>query len=98
MGLARLIATLTLLPAMVSSALVTLALSRDGYLPDLLSRIHSRLKTPVPAVLLPGVLIGAALSGDEVFLFNSQFVFQLDNPLTVGGGSIIIAQKECPGA
>lgn len=70
MGIAGLIATLTSLnTAMISSARVALALSRDGYLPRFLSRIHPRVQTPVPAILLTGVIIGmAGYSGDEVFL------------------------------
>jgi len=70
MGVAGLIATLTSLnTAMISSARVALALSRDGYLPDTFSRIHPRLQTPIPAILITGMIIGiAAFSGDEVFL------------------------------
>lgn len=70
MGVAGLIATLTSLnTAMISSARVALALSRDGYLPDAFSRIHPRLQTPIPAILITGIIIGlAAFSGDEVFL------------------------------
>lgn len=70
MGAAGLIATLTSLnTAMISSARVALALSRDGYLPDRFSRIHPRLQTPVPSIILTGVIIAIAGSaGDEVFL------------------------------
>jgi APA family basic amino acid/polyamine antiporter len=97
MGLAGLIATLTSLnTAMISSARVALALSRDGYLPKLLSRIHPRLKTPVQAILLTGVLIGgAALSGDEVFLgyvsnFGYMFVVFFTNV------SLILLRRKFP--
>jgi amino acid transporter/nucleotide-binding universal stress UspA family protein len=86
LGLAGMIATLTSLnTAMLSSARVALALSRDGYLPDFLSRIHPRLKTPLPAILVTGVLIAlAAVSGDEVFLgyvsnFGYMFVVFFTN-------------------
>ena len=78
LGLAGLIATLTSLnAALLSAARVALALSRDGYLPDFLSRIHPRLKTPLPAILVSGVLIAlAAVSGDEMFLsYVSNFGF-----------------------
>lgn len=70
MGVAGLIATLTSLnTAMISSARVALALSRDGYLPRFLARIHPRMQTPVPAILLTGAIIGVAgYTGDEVFL------------------------------
>jgi len=97
MGVAGLIATLTSLnTAMISSARVALALSRDGYLPDVLSRIHPRLKTPVPAILLTGGLIGlAATSGDEVFLgyvsnFGYMFVVFFTNV------SVILLRRKFP--
>jgi APA family basic amino acid/polyamine antiporter len=86
LGLAGMIATVTSLnTALLSSARVALALSRDGYLPAFLSRIHPRLKTPLPAILLSGALIGlAAVSGDEVFLsyvsnFGYMFVVFFTN-------------------
>jgi APA family basic amino acid/polyamine antiporter len=78
LGLAGIIATLTSLnAALLSAARVALALSRDGYLPDFLSRIHPRLKTPLPAILVSGTFIAlAAVSGDEVFLsYVSNFGF-----------------------
>ncbi len=97
MGVAGLVATLTSLnTAMVSSARVALALSRDGYLPALLSRIHPRLKTPVPAILVTGALIGvAAVSGDEVFLgyvsnFGYMFVVFFTNV------SLILLRRKFP--
>jgi len=70
MGLAGLVATLSSLnTAMISSGRVALALSRDGYLPPFLSRIHPRLKTPLPAILLSGGLIAAcAATARAVFL------------------------------
>jgi amino acid transporter/nucleotide-binding universal stress UspA family protein len=97
MGMAGLVATLTSLnTAMVSSARVALALSRDGYLPDFLSRIHPRLKTPLPAILLTGGLIAlAALSGDEVFLgyvsnFGYMYVVFFTNV------SVILLRRKFP--
>jgi APA family basic amino acid/polyamine antiporter len=78
LGLAGIIATLTSLnAALLSAARVSLALSRDGYLPAFLSRIHPRLKTPLPAILISGALIAlAAISGDAVFLsYVSNFGF-----------------------
>lgn len=97
MGAAGLVATLTSLnTAMVSSARVALALSRDGYLPDFLSRIHPRLKTPVPAILLTGALIAlAAVSGDEVFLgyvsnFGYMYVVFFTNV------SVILLRRKMP--
>ncbi len=78
LGLAGIIATLTSLnAALLSAARVSLALGRDGYLPAFLSRIHPRLKTPLPTILVSGVLIGlAAITGDEVFLsYISNFGF-----------------------
>jgi amino acid transporter/nucleotide-binding universal stress UspA family protein len=97
MGLAGLIATLTSLnTAMLSSARVALALSRDGYLPGFLARIHPRLKTPVPAILITGGLIGvAAVSGDEVFLgyvsnFGYMFVVFFTNV------SVILLRRKFP--
>lgn len=70
MGLAGLVATLSSLnTAMISSTRIALALSRDGYLPSFLSRVHPRLKTPLPAILLSGGMIAAcAATGREVFL------------------------------
>jgi amino acid transporter/nucleotide-binding universal stress UspA family protein len=98
MGVAGLVATLTSLnTAMVSSARVALALSRDGYLPGFLSRIHPRLKTPLPAILLTGGLIAlAALSGDEVFLgyvsnFGYMYVVFFTNV------SVILLRRKFPG-
>jgi APA family basic amino acid/polyamine antiporter len=86
LGLAGMIATVTSLnTALLSSARVALALSRDGYLPVFLSRIHPRLKTPLPAILLSGALIAlSAVSGDEVFLsyvsnFGYMFVVFFTN-------------------
>jgi amino acid transporter/nucleotide-binding universal stress UspA family protein len=97
MGVAGLVATLTSLnTAMVSSARVALALSRDGYLPAFLARIHPRLKTPVPAILLTGLLIAlAALSGDEVFLgyvsnFGYMYVVFFTNV------SVILLRRKFP--
>jgi APA family basic amino acid/polyamine antiporter len=70
MGIAGLVATLSSLnTAMISAARIALALSRDGYLPSFLSRIHPRLKTPLPAILVSGTFIAlSAVSSDEVFL------------------------------
>ena len=70
MGAAGLVATLSSLnTAMISSTRIVLALSRDGYLPPFLSRIHPRLKTPLPAILLSGGIIATcATIGREVFL------------------------------
>jgi len=97
MGAAGLIATLTSLnTAMLSSARVALALSRDGYLPAFLARIHPRFKTPMPAILLSGVLIAlAAVSGDEVFLgyvsnFGYMFVVFFTNV------SVILLRRKFP--
>jgi APA family basic amino acid/polyamine antiporter len=97
LGLAGMIATVTSLnTAMLSSARVALALSRDGYLPPFLSRIHPRLKTPVPAILLSGVFIAlAAVSGDEVFLsyvsnFGYMFVVFFTNV------SVILLRRKFP--
>jgi len=70
MGLAGLVATLSSLnTAMISSTRIALALSRDGYLPSFLSRVHPRLRTPLPAILLSGGMIATcAATGREVFL------------------------------
>ena len=69
-GVAGLVATLSSLnTAMISSTRIPLALSRDGYLPAFLSRIHPRLKTPLPAILFSGGIIAVcAAIGREVFL------------------------------
>jgi amino acid transporter/nucleotide-binding universal stress UspA family protein len=97
LGLAGIIATVTSLnTAMLSSARVALALSRDGYLPPFLSRIHPRLKTPLPAILLSGALIAlSAVSGDEVFLsyvsnFGYMFVVFFTNV------SVILLRRKFP--
>ncbi len=97
LGMAGIIATVTSLnTALLSSARVALALSRDGYLPDVLSRIHPRLKTPVPAILVSGLFIGlAAISGDEVFLsyvsnFGYMFVVFFTNV------SVILLRRKFP--
>jgi APA family basic amino acid/polyamine antiporter len=97
LGLAGMVATITSLnTALLSSARVALALSRDGYLPALLSRIHPRLKTPVPAILISGALIAlAAFSGDEVFLsyvsnFGYMFVVFFTNV------SVILLRRKFP--
>jgi len=97
MGLAGMIATLTSLnTAMLSSARVALALSRDGYLSPFLSRIHPRFKTPIPAILVSGVLVGlAAISGNEVFLsyvsnFGYMFVVFFTNV------SVILLRRKFP--
>ncbi len=97
MGLAGLVATITSLnTAMLSSARVALALSRDGYLPPVLARIHPRLKTPLPAIVLSGFIIAlAALSGDEVFLsyvsnFGYMFVVFFTNV------SLILLRRKFP--
>ena len=97
LGLAGLIATLTSLnTALLSSARVALALSRDGYLPTFLARIHPRLKTPLPAILISGVFIAlAAVSGDEVFLsyvsnFGYMFVVFFTNV------SVILLRRKFP--
>ena len=70
MGIAGLMATLSSLnTAMISSTRIALALSRDGYLPPFLSRVHPRLKTPLPAILLSGGMIATcAATGREIFL------------------------------
>jgi nucleotide-binding universal stress UspA family protein len=97
MGLAGMIATLTSLnTAMLSSARVALALSRDGYLPAFLSRVHPRFKTPLPAILVSGALIAlAVVSGDEVFLgyvsnFGYMFVVFFTNV------SVILLRRQLP--
>ncbi len=86
LGAAGIVATITSLnTALLSSARVALALSRDGYLPAFLSRIHPRLKSPLPAILISGVVIAlSAISGDEVFLsyvsnFGYMFVVFFTN-------------------
>jgi len=97
LGLAGMIATVTSLnTALLSSARVALALSRDGYLPDFLSRIHPRLRTPLPAILISGAFIAlAAVSGDEVFLsyvsnFGYMFVVFFTNV------SVILLRRKFP--
>jgi amino acid transporter len=97
LGVAGMIATVTSLnTALLSSARVALALSRDGYLPDFLSRIHPRLKTPLPAILISGAFIAlAAVSGDEVFLsyvsnFGYMFVVFFTNV------SVILLRRKFP--
>jgi APA family basic amino acid/polyamine antiporter len=97
LGLAGMIATITSLnTALLSSARVALALSRDGYLPPFLSRVHPRLKTPLPAILISGALIAlAAVSGDEVFLsyvsnFGYMFVVFFTNV------SVILLRRKFP--
>jgi APA family basic amino acid/polyamine antiporter len=97
LGLAGMIATVTSLnTALLSSARVALALSRDGYLPAFLSRIHPRLKTPLPAILVSGAFIAlAAVSGDEVFLsyvsnFGYMFVVFFTNV------SVILLRRKFP--
>jgi len=97
LGLAGMIATITSLnTALLSSARVALALSRDGYLPAFLARVHPRLKTPMPAILLSGAFIGlAAVSGDEVFLsyvsnFGYMFVVFFTNV------SVILLRRKFP--
>ena len=97
LGLAGMIATVTSLnTALLSSARVALALGRDGYLPAFLSRIHPRLKTPLPAILVSGAFIGlAAISGDEVFLsyvsnFGYMFVVFFTNV------SVILLRRKFP--
>ncbi len=97
LGLAGMIATVTSLnTALLSSARVALALSRDGYLPDFLSRIHPRLKTPLPAILISGAFIAlSAISGDEVFLsyvsnFGYMFVVFFTNV------SVILLRRKFP--
>ena len=97
LGLAGMIATVTSLnTALLSSARVVLALSRDGYLPPFLSRIHPRLKTPLPAILLSGAFIALfAVSGDEVFLsyvsnFGYMFVVFFTNV------SVILLRRKLP--
>lgn len=97
LGLAGMIATITSLnTALLSSARVALALSRDGYLPPFLSRIHPRFKTPLPAILISGALIAlSAVSGDEVFLsyvsnFGYMFVVFFTNV------SVILLRNKFP--
>ncbi|MFQ5857059.1 MAG: amino acid permease [Anaerolineae bacterium] len=97
LGLAGMIATVTSLnTALLSSARVALALSRDGYLPAFLSRVHPRLKTPLPAILASGALIAlSAVSGDEVFLsyvsnFGYMFVVFFANV------SVILLRRKFP--
>jgi APA family basic amino acid/polyamine antiporter len=97
LGLAGIIATVTSLnTALLSSARVALGMSRDGYLPAFLSRIHPRLKTPVPAILISGLLIAfASISGDEVFLsyvanFGYMFVVFFTNV------SVILLRRKFP--
>ena len=97
LGLAGMIATITSLnTALLSSARVALALSRDGYLPAFLSRVHPRLKTPLPAILTSGALIAlSAISGDEVFLsyisnFGYMFVVFFTNV------SVILLRRKFP--
>ena len=97
MGLAGMIATLTSLnAAMLGGARVALALSRDGYLPDFLSRIHPRFKTPLPAILVSGVLIALfAVSGDAVFLgYVSNFGFMYLVFFT--NVSVILLRRQLP--
>ncbi|HIE37958.1 MAG TPA: amino acid permease [Anaerolineales bacterium] len=97
LGLAGMVATVTSLnTASLSSARVALALSRDGYLPAFLSRVHPRLKTPLPAILVSGAFIAlAAISGDEVFLsyvsnFGYMFVVFFTNV------SVILLRRKFP--
>jgi len=52
-GLAGIIAIVTSLnTALLGSTRVALALSHDGYLPAFFSRIHPRIKTPLPTILV----------------------------------------------
>lgn len=80
LGLAGIVASVTSLnTALLGAARVALALGRDGYLPGFFARIHPRLKTPVPAILVCGLVIAvAAIPADEVFLsYITNFGFML---------------------
>ena len=48
------------------------ALSRAGYLPELLGRIHPRLGTPYMAILAGGVVGVAAIFSDQLVTFGGQ--------------------------
>ncbi len=48
------------------------ALSRAGYLPELLGRIHPRLGTPYMAILAGGVVGIAAIFSDQLVTFGGQ--------------------------
>ncbi len=65
--------------ALLGAARVALALGRDGYLPSFFARIHPRLKTPLPAILVTGLITAiAATPADEVFLsYITNFGFML---------------------
>ncbi len=80
LGLAGIVASVTSLnTALLGAARVALALGRDGYLPSFFARIHPRLKTPLPAILITGFITGiSAAPADEVFLsYITNFGFML---------------------
>ncbi|HID88775.1 MAG TPA: amino acid permease, partial [Anaerolineae bacterium] len=80
LGLAGIVASVTSLnTALLGAARVALALGRDGYLPSFFARIHPRLKTPLPAILITGAVTAfAAAPADEVFLsYITNFGFML---------------------
>ncbi|MEA3346052.1 MAG: amino acid permease [Chloroflexota bacterium] len=97
MGIAGLVATLSSLnTAMIGATRIPLALSRDGYLPAFLSRIHPRLKTPLPAILFSGGIITAcAAIGREVFLgYGANFGYLY--LLTFANLSLIWLRRKFP--
>ena len=58
MAVAMIIASLAALnAAMIASTRISFALSRDGYFPAAISKVHERLKTPYMSVLLSSILI-----------------------------------------
>ncbi len=74
---------------------IWMSMSRDGLLPPIFQRIHSRYKTPSFATIMTGVVVGLPiLFTDKDFVLDFTSIATLFAFVLVCGGVLLIPRKE----
>jgi APA family basic amino acid/polyamine antiporter len=74
---------------------IWMSMSRDGLLPPVFQRIHSKFKTPSFATLITGLVVGVPiLFTDKTFVLDFTSIATLFAFVLVCGGVLLIPRKE----
>lgn len=74
---------------------IWMSMSRDGLMPPIFQRIHSKFKTPSFATIITGVVVGVPiLFTDKTFVLDFTSIATLFAFVLVCGGVLLIPRKE----